>query len=163
MQDYAAAPYVRLLALLVRRNGALMADYLNDFKVTLEVCAPALLPGLTRCPLHQLRCWSSALDQLVAALHTRGCSQRTSHLYTIHPRHPQNLVFLPPNAALSLLLALWPMCRERQDIQAYMITLLRQAMFRWVRPPPPWMQAARGNAPLPGSAPFPARCSAKFV
>ncbi len=33
VQDDAAAPFVRLIALLVRQEGAQVAEYLNDFKV----------------------------------------------------------------------------------------------------------------------------------
>ncbi|GAB4818334.1 hypothetical protein N2152v2_005380 [Parachlorella kessleri] len=75
-KDEAAAPFVRLIALLVRQEGAQVAEYLNDFKVSLE-----------------------------------------------------NLAFLPPNAALSLLLAVWPLCRARRDVQDYLVMLLRKAMF----------------------------------
>lgn len=42
----------------------------------------------------------------------------------------QNLVFLPPNSALSLLLAVWPLCRQQRDVQDYLVLLLRKAMFR---------------------------------
>ena len=40
------------------------------------------------------------------------------------------LAFLPPGAALSLLLAVWPLARARRDVQDYIVMLLRKAMFR---------------------------------
>jgi hypothetical protein len=33
VQEEAAAPFVRLIALLVRQEGAQVAEYINDFKV----------------------------------------------------------------------------------------------------------------------------------
>ena len=76
-QEEAAAPYVRLLAVLVRREGALVGEHVADLKVGLE-----------------------------------------------------HLALLPPAAALSLLLAAWPLARARRDVRDYLVMLLRKAMFR---------------------------------
>ena len=42
----------------------------------------------------------------------------------------EHLPFLPPGAALSLLMAVWPLARCRRDAQDYLVMLLRKAMFR---------------------------------
>ncbi|KAL4443971.1 hypothetical protein ABPG75_011708 [Micractinium tetrahymenae] len=75
-KEEVAAPYVRLLALIVRRNQATISDYFKEMQLSLE-----------------------------------------------------HLAFLPPSAAMALLLAVWPMCRSRRDTQDYVVMLLRKAMF----------------------------------
>lgn len=41
----------------------------------------------------------------------------------------ENLVLLPPNAALQLLEAMWPLCRAQRDVADLVVMLLRKAMF----------------------------------
>lgn len=41
----------------------------------------------------------------------------------------EGISFLPPGAALGLLLASWPMCSKRRDAKDFVIMLLRKAMF----------------------------------
>jgi hypothetical protein len=37
-----------------------------------------------------------------------------------------NLAALPPEGALAVLLALWPLCRSRRDLQDYVVLALRK-------------------------------------
>lgn len=54
----------------------------------------------------------------------------------------ENVALLPEGAAMGLLLALWPLCRERRDVGDFVIVLLRKAMFG--RELPARLLAARG-------------------
>ena len=41
----------------------------------------------------------------------------------------QNFLALPPDGALALLLAGWPLCAARRELQDYLVLLLRKVMF----------------------------------
>ena len=109
-QEEVAAPYVRLLALLVRRNQATIGGERTC------ACLPA-------CPSPRLPCQPDSWTCMPAqpqfgspALPPPSSTHRP--LATLAADYMQemrlsleHLALLPPNAALSLLLAVWPMCR----------------------------------------------------
>jgi hypothetical protein len=105
-----------MIARLVRKHGVLVAEHINDFKVS-HSSYPAL--SLTQLPLLTPEVWQNVTMRAVP-MPLPYCQVSL-----------ENMAFLPATSSLSLLLALWPLCRSRRDIQDYLVMLLRKAMFRW--------------------------------
>jgi hypothetical protein len=114
LQEEVAAPYVRLLALLVRRNQATIGGE----RVLFYPCCCCSCDAL-HVPAHSCHCLPACLLALLCsafanlALANLCCSKFPLPAdYMQEMRLSlEHLALLPPNAALSLLLAVWPMCR----------------------------------------------------
>lgn len=113
-QEEVAAPYVRLLALIVRRNQATISGEHPLALLLLVLCTAATpdaitLPGcLPRLSIH-----------CVAALHPLLADYFKEMQLSL-----EHVAFLPPNAAIALLLAVWPMCRRARSAGGLPLSVL---------------------------------------
>ena len=106
---------MRTLALLVRQNGAEVAEHTHELKLSLEqlVFLPPQVGSRSLFP--DVPCW--------------WC-HRTGKEMIEPPPFSCHYADRSMQAALGLLLAIWPLCQSRRDVADYVVMLLRKAMFR---------------------------------
>jgi hypothetical protein len=171
LQEEVAAPYIRLLALLVRRNQATIwgerlwrggvlpcSAVALGFAERLALLVPQE-PYRTIFNILGFRSYQpGALAPFFAACHLPHLPLPvTTHARALLSppadyKHEMklslvHLTFLPPHASLALLLAVWPMCRARREAQDYLAMLLGKARFGWVPGPGAWLGRAESGSP----------------